>query len=312
MRKCTVVGKWIVLFVCGIVCAQGTSSGPAFASKVSKTTQVFWFSDEKSQGLRQDSSGYLYVSDRKLPIKKPVGRLFAAAYYQSTGTLVTVDYNSNTHLYERAGKLLKLKQTTPPHEMDVPHSHNKHIRPVFVHFCNKPGLIYLTWSYPESSVPLQIRTRYSERLVLGSWARDWHAATTENPRVSFLDYTYRMASPRSVHLFMPNGKKIIVRLPGQLSKPLRTPPYYIDLEPVFVIPGRAIICKIHNGWSMHDLKGNLIRHFHFGRMGYWEWHEPFYRNGHFYIPLIGPKSAEYYRMDIPTGKLVNVGEHFPQ
>ena len=301
---------------CGIVSPRGASSGSAPVVKASQVTRVVWFAGRENRGLRQNSAGDLFVSRHRLAIDGAVPRLYAAACYPGAGTLVTVDANAVTRLYEGTGESLKLMETRRPRR-DVQLRSRRHVRPMAVGFCNVPGLVYLTWTFREerdtgTANLRQIPTAFTERIALGSRAHGWHAVRTETqlvwPAASFMKCTYRMASARSVYLFMPDGNKIFVRLPSQLAPR----PLYGDSEPVSVIPGRAIICKTRNGWSMYNLKGNLVRYFPFGRLACGEWHEPIYRSGHFYVPLYGAKSAGYYRMDIPTGKLVDVGSSFPQ
>lgn len=305
----------ISLLVLGLTAILSAGQSLAAVSQVTKSrddTHTVWFSGKESRGLRQDSAGSLIVLRGKLPLEKPVARLYAAAYYPSVGTLVTIDENAVTQLYEQSGSLIRLKQTRPPHRMKGAYGKRGPIHPIRVRFCNVPGLVYLTWSYPEPSVPIQVATQYSERIALGPRASNWHAVTTDDSDVKFLPYTYRIASRRSVHLFMPDGKRIIVRLPGELAEPIGdSAPPYVELEPVSVLPGRAIICKTRNGWSMHNFNGNLISYFPSGHLGNWGWSEPFYHKGHLYVAQMC-KGAWYYRMDVLAGKLVYVGENLPR
>lgn len=279
-------------------------------SGVSVAGRVLWFSGKQSQGLRQDQSGDLLVSGRKLAFQKPVRRLHAAAYYPDSRVLVSIDGNAVTQLYEQSGKLMRLKQTRPPHRLTGAYARRGHIHPVRVRFCSIPGLVYLTWSYPEPSVPIQVASQFSERIALGTRASNWHAVTAED--AEFLQYTYRTVAKRLLQLFMPNGKEIIVRLPGELAEPIGDSiPHYVSLEPVFVLPDRAIICKTRNGWSMHNFSGNLISYFPAGHLGKWGWREPFYYKGHFYVAQTC-KGFFYYRMDVSRGKLLYAGEDLPR
>lgn len=299
-----------VLAVVVVIGAPGALASPPV--QTAKPSQVVWFSGKTSHGMRQDSAGNLFAARRKLAVAERLGRLFAAAYYPRSDVLVTVDGQAVARLYERGGKLLKLKQTGPAHEFKGQHLVGGPIHSESVRFCRIPGLVYLTWSHPEPSTPVQVSTQLSERLALGARARNWHAVTAEYPNVSFLGYTYQIASPNSLRLYGPDGKSIVLRLPGQLAEAMGTlPAPYVRLEPVFVLQGRAIICKTRNGWSLHNLKGALVSYFPCGRLGNWGWHEPLYRNGHYYAVQTS-KGAWYYRMDVPTGKLVYVGENIPQ
>jgi len=297
-----------VLLAAAIVAAMPVDASPAGVPQGARDSGVVWFSGEKSQGLKQDSGGNLLISGRKLTIQKPVTRLYAAAYYPAVGVLVTVDGKAVTRLYEATGKLPKLMETRPPRAIENPGWERSPIRPVTVRFSSIPGLVYLTWSYPEPSVPVQMCTRFSERLALGHWARNWHAVTPRDENVLSLAQPYRIASDRSFDLFMSDGKKVVVRLPGPLGE-LEAPPYF-RLEPVFVIPGRAIICKTRNGWSLHNLNGSLISYFPCGPAGNQGWLEPFFRNGHYYVAQ-ACKGLYYWRMQVSTGRLVYVGEDLP-
>lgn len=292
-----------------------TTIGQSFAAdpqgaRTSRAAQIVWFSGEESQGLRQDAEGNLVTSRQQLALRKPVAKLCAAAYYPDVGTLVTVDGDAVTRLYEKTGTLLELTQTRPPHEPEDARQRHGHIRPIAVRFCKIPGLVYLTWSYPEprSLAMVQTSWQHSERLALGARARGWHAVTTENPKVKFLEYTYQVPSRKSVHLIMPDGKQIIVRLPDQLAEH-RGPS--VEREPVFVVPGRAIFCQTRGGWSMHDFKGNPIRYFPSPRRALGSWREPFYHNGHFYVSEVMP-GWSYYRFDVERGKMTYVGAELPQ
>jgi hypothetical protein len=156
-----------------------------------------------------------------------------------------------------------------------------------------------------------VGTQFSERKALGLGAYDWHAATTENRDVRFLDYTYQTTSAKSLSLYMPNGKKIDVRLREELASWMGSEPSWLGLEPVFVIPERAIICKTKDGWAMFNPKGKPIKYFPSAHLKNGAWHEPVYHKGQFYV-CQSSQGAWCYRMDVASGKLVYVGSRVPQ
>jgi hypothetical protein len=311
----------VVLVVAVVVAAvAGQSFAAAFrGAKVSKgarapkAASVVWFSGESSQGLEQDRRGNLLTSGQRLPVRKRVRDLYAAAYYAEAGVLVTVDGKAVTRLYERRGTRLELTQRRPPHEPERIGRGRRGeapISPYSVRFSRIPGLVYLTWAYPRPKTPLQTAWTHAERLELGDLARGWHAVPAGKPRVQFLEYAYQVLSPRSVRLSMPGGERIALRLPAPLAGYGPAPDTDAHWEPVTVIRNQAIICQTTTGWSKHDFEGRLTgtivlpaaereRH----RLG--RWRLVFYHGGQFYAAdnIPGPS---YYRLNFAENRMARV------
>jgi len=306
MRRTSVV---LVVAVSALAATGRSLAADTQEAQTTGAAQVVWFSHGVTRGLQQEADGRL-VAGQPLALQQPAGKVYAAAYYPAARTLATVDEHAVTRLYERAGDVLALTQTRPPHEPD-PRYRLGPIRPVSARFSRIPGLVYLTWSYPEPRTPVQTGWQYSERLALGTRARNWHAVTADDSRVVFLEYTYRVLSSRFLELFPPDGKRIVIRLPAPLGTVRDGTPPYLGSEPVFVLPGRAIICKIRSGWSLHSRYGQLIRYFPLGRTDNWGWYGTTYQNGHFYV-FQAVKGFLFYQMDIRAGKLTYVGRSLPR
>lgn len=303
----------LVVLACGLGfwLAHAKKRQDALPVRPSEVTQVVWFAGKEKHGLRQDSSGDLFVGSRRLALDETRAKLYAAACYLGAQALVTVDANAVTRLYERRGDSLVLNQTKEP---------GARVWTCGAGFCNVPGLVYLTTTSQDPnpsgciSNMKQVQTVFTNRIALGSRATDWHAVQTEPmgvwPSSSFMHCTYEMTSPRLLRVYLPDARQAAVHLSDQLVPPTT----YQNIEPVTVALGRAIICRTRKGWSMYDIRGHLVRFFPVGQRG----HDavlgnPFYARGYFYVPQSFPQShVEYYRMDIPTGKLVDVGQNYPR
>jgi hypothetical protein len=288
-------------------------------------TDLVWFSGRQSQGLRQDSSNNLIAMGSKLRLERRPVRLSASAYYPRLGVLVTVDEGAVTTLYEAKGGVLKTAELRPPNRRDSPFGRRRSepVRTRLVRFSNVPGLLYVTWEYPELSRSMsciQVATVFTERLAMGRQARKWHAVLYEDSDDGSLEQVYEVAPNNTVHLFTSQGKKAYyTRLSSaiglnpyttlRLPEPLAESSPYPRWEAVTIIPNRVIICETRRGWSLHNLDGRRIAYCSGLGKGY-GWHLPFYRNGNYYVNQV-TCGYSVYRMDFQRGKLVYFGSRMP-
>lgn len=288
-------------------------------------TDLVWFSGHNSHGLRQDSSNNLIAGDRKLRLAQRPVRLSAAAYYPHFGVLVTVDEGAVTTRYEAKGGVLKLAQTRPPNRRDSSFARRRSepIKTLSVRFSNVPGLLYVTWDYPElarSMSCIQVATAFTERLALSRQAQHWHAVMGEEFSDSLLGQVYEVAPNNTVYLFPSEGKNTYyTQLSSaiglnphttlRLPEPLTESSPYTEWEAVTIIPNRAIICETRHGWSLHDLDGKRIAYCSGLGKGH-GWHPPFYRNGNYYVNEV-TCGYSVYRMDFQRGKLQYFGTRMP-
>lgn len=281
-----------LLFAC-VGCMAGSQSA--------STPSAVWFVQKDVHGLRQLRTGGIYYGYRRLSLDESPGKLYAAAYYPRDCVLITISPDATVRLYE--GSKLKVKRS-PKVKAET----------ASVRFTRMPGLVYLL--YNDVAAKESINQQWSEgrmiqaywdvreRLVLRDSAKNWHGIPASDSDGCFLNGCYRTQDDE-VNLSLAEGKQITLKLPEPLDKPFDSGPNDPLAQSVFMFPGHGILCKTVKGWSLHKLEGKPVKFFPIIATNGW-WVDPYYKDGNFYVRTQSCADYYTYRLDIPSGRLVQI------
>ena len=281
-------------------------TGCRVGSQSASTPAATWFAQKDIRGLRQLRTGGIYYGYRRLFLDKSPGKLYGAVYYPRDGMLITISPDAVVRLYEGDGLRLKQKTKWAPKGKAETAS---------VRFTRVPGLVYLLYddvaarewisrAWSEGCM-IQVYWAQYERLVLRNSAKGWHGIPVSDSDGSFLNGCYHIQD-NEVKLSLAERKCITLKLPEPLDGPFRFSPGDPLAQSVFVFHGHGILCKTVKGWSLNRLDGKLIKWFPVNKEPYGWWKYPYYKNGSFYVCIGDFGGVDTYRLDIPTGRLIQI------
>jgi hypothetical protein len=250
-------------------------------------------------GLMQTDKGF-FVGANRLPLEPSPPMQAHAAYYQQEGLLVTVSTSADVTLYQtEGGRLIERKRIAG----------EAHARTSAVHFSRVPGLLYVLWidTTKEAELRGSCRQEYPDRYsryAMTDVAGKYDAMPDDQGNHELLNGCYLLTNKKVVPFSLKEGNWGKLELAESLGEPFRSGPGDSLAQCVFVFPTHGIVCRTHDGWSVNDCNGKLVKHFNSGGIKAMWWTDPEFKQGSFLVCTRSGPNGKTFRLDLAKGKLI--------